>query len=93
MCQQTLEVLLKAAVIELAGKRHPKIHTLVKLAEEAGLQLSPEQDSILKEIAKHYYQVRYPDFVKHKYNRQVAEETLSQMKEFYRWTKDKIIKN
>jgi HEPN domain-containing protein len=48
---------------------------------------------MLKEMAKHYYQVRYPDFVKHKYNRQVAEETLSQTKEFYQWLKEKIIKN
>ncbi len=93
MCQQTLEVLLKAAVIELAGKRHPKIHTLVKLAKEAGLKLSPEQDATLKEIAKHYYQVRYPDFVKHKYNRQTAEEVLSQTKELYQWIKNKVTKN
>jgi len=28
MCQQTLEVLLKAAIIELAGKRHPPRFTL-----------------------------------------------------------------
>lgn len=91
MCQQTLEVLLKAAIIELAGKRHPKIHDLDKLFFEAGLPELKKYETTLGQISKHYYQVRYPDFVQSKYNRRVAEDALTKTREIFIWLKKKIL--
>jgi HEPN domain-containing protein len=92
MCQQALEVLLKAAIIELAGKRHPKIHDLDKLYLEAGLPDREKHREFLAKASAHYFRVRYPDFVRYKYNRQVAMETLDKTKELYQWIRTKITK-
>lgn len=92
MCQQALEVLLKAAIIELAGKRHPKIHDLDKLYVESGLPDREKHKDFLVTTSAHYHRVRYPDFVKHKYNRQVAREVLNETKELFRWIRKKVTK-
>ncbi|EKE00140.1 MAG: hypothetical protein ACD_22C00088G0009 [uncultured bacterium] len=73
-------------------KRHPKIHDLVKLYVESTLTDLEKFKEFLTEVDKHYYQVRYPDLVKLKYSRNMAEKTLSQTKEIFKWIKSQIEK-
>ncbi len=90
MCQQTLEILFKAAVIELAEKRPPKIHDLDRLFKEAGLANFENYKDFLVKASRHYFQVRYPDMVRYKYNRLVAQDTLVRTKELFLWIKEQI---
>jgi len=90
-CQQTLEVILKAAFIA-AGKDYPKIHSLAKLFQDSELPKGDVNLEILKEISKHYFQVRYPDLLRGKYNRALAYETLEKTRRIYSWIKNQIIK-
>lgn len=92
LCQQTLEAILKAAIIELAGKRHPKIHDLGILYKRSTLPIREDYRITLEKITPHYWEVRYPDMVRHKYNRALAEKTLKQTKEVYSWLKKQILK-
>lgn len=89
-CQQTLEAILKAAIVEIAKKEYPKIHDLPKLYVESGLKGGEKYLTTLDEITRHYYQVRYPDIVKRKYSRKIAEETLENTKEIFQWIKKKL---
>lgn len=89
--QQTLEKILKAATIELAGKRPPKTHDLVKLAQDSTLEISQTKFETLAEISKHYFRVRYPDMHKGLYtNDKVAKQTFSAMEEIYQWVLKKL---
>lgn len=90
LCQQTLEVVIKAAIIERTDKPHPKVHDLVKLYKVAGLENMPKYLDFLDKTNRHYFQVRYPDFVKARYNRTIAKELLDKTEITYLWIKNQI---
>ena len=60
MCQQALEKLLKAHVTALTDKFPPRIHSLVRLAELAALELSDAEKGLLERLSLYYLQSRYP---------------------------------
>lgn len=60
MCQQALEKLLKAHVTALTGKFPPRIHSLVRIAELAELELSDAEKGLLERLSLYYLQSRYP---------------------------------
>jgi HEPN domain-containing protein len=92
MAHQTLEAILKAVIVE-SGKRHPKIHDLGKLYMDSGLPIEEGIRLTLEKITPHYWQVRYPDIVRKKYNQAIAKETYNQTKSIYLWIKEKLSKN
>lgn len=89
--QQALEKIFKAAVVESAGKRPPKTHDLVKLAEESTLKINDVWFEKLAGISRHYFRVRYPDMHKGLYtNDKIARETFKEMEEIYQWVLKKL---
>lgn len=85
-CQQTLEKLMKAIIVEFVNKRPPKIHDLLRLKEESRLDLPDKWEKILKLLTRHYYLVRHPDLVKsYTATRKKMEPILAQTKEIYQW--------
>lgn len=89
--QQVLEKVFKATIVELADKRPPKTHDLLKLAEESTLGVSQDLFRKLAEISKHYFRVRYPDMHKGFYtNDKIAKETFNDMEEVYKWVLKKL---
>jgi HEPN domain-containing protein len=60
MCQQALEKLLKALVTSRTKTFPPRIHTLVRLAELAAIDLTDEQKTLLERLSLYYIQSRYP---------------------------------
>ena len=92
MAQQTLEAILKAAIIEIKTERHPKIHDLGRLYMQSGLSIREDIRISLEKISPHFWQVRYPDLVRHKYNKERAEKTLKETVRIYKWIKHKITK-
>lgn len=89
--QQALEKILKAAIIELVGKRPAKTHDLIKLLEDSTLELPEKWKAALAEMSQHYFRVRYPDMHKGFYTTpEVARETFEIMEEIYQWIKKKL---
>ena len=60
-CQQALEKLLKALVVEVSRESPPRIHNLIRLAALAGVGLQPEQESLLSKLSLEYIEMRYPE--------------------------------
>jgi HEPN domain-containing protein len=56
-----LEKTLKAHVCRTTNELAPPIHNLVRLAEGAGLPLSPEQRDLLAEVNSFNIEGRYPE--------------------------------
>lgn len=87
-CQQALEKLLKASVVEVTERSPPRVHNLVRLAALAGLALQPEQEILLSQLSLEYIELRYPEelnTIEEMNNRTTAEEHLQQTEEFFRW--------
>lgn len=90
-CHQALEKILKAAIVEFAGKLPSKSHNLDALAKESTLALPSDWYEELAEITRHFWRVRYPDFQKYSYtSREKVEPTISKTKEIYLWIKKKF---
>jgi HEPN domain-containing protein len=93
-CQQALEKLLKAAVIKLKKERPRKIHDLLPLLRDSGLEISEEHTTEIAKISKFYFLVRYPDINKQFFTTpEVAKNTLEKTKEIFPWIKNKLKKS
>ena len=87
-CQQSLEKLLKALVVEVTEKAPPRLHNLVRLATLAGLTLESEHEILLSQLSLEYIELRYPEefaTIDEMNCRKVAEAHLQQTEELFRW--------
>lgn len=85
-CHQALEKILKAAIVEFAGKTPPKSHNLDALARETTLPFEEPWLTDLAEITRHFWRVRYPDFQQYVYtSKEKVEPTIQKTKELYLW--------
>lgn len=83
---QSLEKILKAAVVELAEIVPPKMHKLDELARLSTLSLEKSWFEDLAEITRHFWRVRYPDFQKYTYtSKDKIKPTIEKTKEVYQW--------
>lgn len=90
-CQQALEKLLKAAIIKLKQQRPRKIHDLLPLLRESGLEIQEEKTTEITKISKFYFLVRYPDLNKKFFaTPQIAKATLENTKEIFLWIEKKL---
>ncbi|MBI3955876.1 HEPN domain-containing protein [Candidatus Gottesmanbacteria bacterium] len=90
-CHQTLEKILKACIVEYKDTLPPKIHKLDTLAEQSGLDMSPEWLADLAEITRHYWRVRYPDFRQYVYtSKEKIDPTVTKTKEIYLWILNRL---
>jgi len=83
-----VEKTLKAFYVRDCGEVPPRIHNLVRLAENSKLSLSDEQLTFLADINDFNIETRYPDykFIFYKTcTREFAQEQFSKIKEMYRW--------
>lgn len=88
---QSIEKLLKAAIIEFADKAPQKIHRLENLAKESKIKFSQKQLKILTELSKHYSRVRYPDISQTSYNTKAKVMPIMESgKELYLWIRKKF---
>lgn len=81
MCQQSLEKLLKAHVMARTVELPPRIHSLVRLADLAAVNVSKEERGFLERLSLYYIQSRYPPDIQtltKKVNRPLAVEHLAQ---------------
>lgn|SRR5574337_1035342 len=81
LCQQSLEKLLKAHVVSRTVQFPPRIHSLVRLAELAEINLSEEERGFLERLSLYYIQSRYPPDIQNltkKVSRSLAVDHLAQ---------------
>ncbi len=86
-CHQTLEKILKAAIVRFKNQVPPKGHQLENLARHSGIKLPKESwNEDLAEITRHFWRVRYPDFQQMIYtSKEKVMPTYDKTKEIYLW--------
>ena len=88
-----IEKLLKAYYIKIVGPDFPFTHNLLKLADKAGLNLTPEQQILFAEITEFNIETRYWDYKRKFYRkctRNFATNYIVKIQELQQWLK-KII--
>jgi len=87
-CQQAIEKMLKAVIVERSKELPPRIHHLARLAETAGLALDDSQTDFLGELTAYYIESRYPEEMEilgERATREIASDTLRKTEETFRW--------
>lgn len=83
-----IEKLLKAFFVRDTGKPPPRIHNLLRLAENTKLTLTDEQKHLLSDINDFNIEARYPDLKQNFYKlctKEFVEEYFLKIKELYIW--------
>ena len=87
-CQQALEKALKAVIVEQTSELPPRIHNLLRLAEEAKLELASDVSDFLGDVSGYYIQTRYPEEMESmaaEVEQEMAEEALRRSEELTKW--------
>ncbi|MBI3779493.1 MAG: HEPN domain-containing protein [candidate division NC10 bacterium] len=96
MCQQSLEKLLKAHLTRRTAAFPPRIHSLGRLAELAGLELSQDDKALLERLSLYYLQSRYPPEIHalaKQITRSVAMTHLAQTEVLWKRLRRHLIRN
>jgi len=91
-CQQAIEKIFKAIIIEKQNTVPRKSHDLLRLLEDTGIKNFPKKWlPELKEMSRHYFRVRYPDLSKKFYSkREEVVKIVKVTKEIYPWLQKKL---
>lgn len=90
-CHQTLEKILKACIVEFVRKIPPKHHDLDRLAEATKIDFLKKYHKQLKLLTRDFWNVRYADFRKYKYDIKTKVEPIFVLtKEVYLCLKKKL---
>ena len=87
-CQQAVEKRYKARILSRTGQMPPRIHDLVRLAEIAQVELSPDQERLSRDLNRLYIQSRYPlelGELGKEAVRELAEQVLRDVKGYSKW--------
>jgi HEPN domain-containing protein len=85
-----VEKFIKAIYIQKRNEHAPQIHNLVRLAEQAGIVMSPEQKEMLIIITAFNLESRYPDEKRSfriKCTKQYTQVELTKIREVIKWLK------
>jgi len=85
-----VEKFIKAIYIQKRNEHAPQIHNLVRLAEQAGIVMSPEQKETLIIITAFNLESRYPDEKRSfriKCTKQYTQVELTKIREVIKWLK------
>jgi HEPN domain-containing protein len=88
-----LEKLLKALFVANVDVKVPRIHHLLKIAKDARLQLSVDQENFLLEVTTYNIKARYPDYKQRfarKATREFTQAKTEQIKEMRQWLKQQL---
>ncbi len=88
-----IEKLLKAFYIKNKDLDFPHIHQLLRIAEEAGLDLADDQKDFLLEVTTFNIKARYADYksrFQKKATREFTERYIIKIREFHEWLLMKI---
>jgi len=80
-----VEKLLKALVTQQTSDIPPRTHSLIRLAEIAGLDLEPAQQQFLREFGVYQMEARYPDSEQISLDLATAQQEISRAREMLAW--------
>ena len=87
-CQQAVERMLKAVIAERSGECPPRLHNLLRLAEQAGVELDQIQTVLMEDLSRYYIQSRYPEEIpalSRGLDRQRGRQVLNQTEDVLQW--------
>ena len=82
--------MLKAHVTRRTNDVPPRMHSLIRLVEIAGLALDVEQEGVLREFGIHQLTGRYPDSAQVPLDLDGARRELSRAEEMQKWLKTQL---
>lgn len=88
-----LEKILKALYVKQVEIQVPRIHHLLKIARDCGLQVTSDQEDFLLEVTTYNLKGRYPDYKQsfaRKATREFTANRIKQIKEMQQWLKEKV---
>lgn len=92
-CQQAVEKMLKALIVEFADIFPPRSHDLIKLLELTMVKTDAATQNFLAKLSYYYIEARYPEEVARIYrevNKSLAREYLNKTKEIMNWLEKKL---
>jgi HEPN domain-containing protein len=87
-CQQGVEKMLKAVIVQRTNRVPPRIHQLVRLVELARVVGDERQVDFLRELSNYYLPSRYPEEaadLSADVTEEDARRVLVQSREFVKW--------
>jgi len=89
-CQQAVEKLLKAAIVQQTGRRPPYEHSFWKLWKHiSGVTCPPDIEEALAALNPHYFLSRYP-IVDIEYDLEAAREMIERMEQVWQWLTESV---
>jgi HEPN domain-containing protein len=85
-----LEKILKAHVCRKTSALPPKIHSLLRLAKESGLQFNAEQIEFLAKFDRFQVQGRYPDAVPVELDTHLLRAEMAEAEKILEWLKNRL---
>jgi len=88
-----VEKVLKAIHVRKVDQQAPRLHNLLRLALEAGIEVTNEQKQVLIRITAFNLESRYPDYnreFRKKCTPQFTRQELVQIEEIFKWLKLKL---
>ncbi len=92
-CQQAIEKMLKALVVQNTGSFPPKIHDLVKLLTIAGIEAPVKKKEFLAKLNHYYLETRYPaelSEISKLIKRQTALDIFNETRKILAWLKSNV---
>jgi HEPN domain-containing protein len=89
MCHLCIEKMLKGCVVEFADRFPPKTHSLVRLAEIAGIEFPEKLRKFVTYLSDKSVVTRYPEDLKD-FTRAVARSCLKNTREAFKWLRRKL---
>ncbi len=90
-----IEKLLKAYYVQEQGPDYPMIHNLLRIAEQAGINLNEEQQIVLSTITGFNLNARYDDYKQSFYQKCTPDFSfywINQIKDLRKWIKNQLSK-
>jgi HEPN domain-containing protein len=87
-CQQAIEKMLKAVIVQRSNKLPPRIHQLARLVQIAKLTIDDKQMDLVREVSNYYLPSRYPEEaadLSADVTEEDARRVLVQSREFVKW--------
>jgi HEPN domain-containing protein len=89
-CQQAVEKLLKAVIVQQTGQRPPYLHNLWQLWQHiSGFECPPGFQEALAALNPHYFLTRYPG-VGVEYDQEAARELIGRVERVWQWLTETV---
>jgi HEPN domain-containing protein len=80
-----MEKIIKAHICKHTKNIAPRIHNLLRLSAQSGINFSDEQTKFLARFDRYQIEGRYPEFLPASVSQDNASKEIEEVKEFFSW--------